>query len=482
MGVEFLTDLPIPAWSLALATILNELVVFALIIRIVLQRRETATTLAWAFFLMLVPCLGVFAFWLLGANRFRLRRWRRRQADSTLDSRLAPLACCDEGTHESFPADPGLLRLVSRLDGAAQHGNAVRLFRAGKETFDALEEAIDAAVHHVHLTYYIWEPDSTGARLRDALTRACARGVEVRLLLDDAGCVSTPDAFFQSLVEAKGRLARFLPMGRLGRHLSVNHRNHRKLVVVDGQVGFTGGMNVGDAYAGLSEPWQDAHVRVEGPAVPRLQEIFCQDWWQTTDEDLATDNYFPATRSAGDEWVQFVASGPNDGRWHAIHMILVSAISRATTRVWLETPYFVPDRALSLALETAALRGVDVRMLLPGRSDHPLVLYAGRSFYGRLLAAGVKIYEVPKAFLHAKTATIDSSVATVGSANLDQRSFSLNFEANAFFFGPTVAGALEASFEATQGEAIEITLADYETRGRVRRLAEAAARLLGPIL
>ncbi len=481
--MELLTDLPIPPWSLALGTILNYLVVAALIVRIVLQRRETAVTLAWAFFLMLVPCLGVFAFWLLGANRYRLRRWRRRYRGSTLDSRLAPLTtCCGEGNPETFPADRGLLQLVSRLGGAPKHGNAVRLFRAGKETFDAIEEAIDAATHHVHLVYYIWEPDRTGVRLRNALIRACARGVEVRLLLDDAGCLSTPDSFFLDLVEAKGKLARFLPMGTLGKHLSVNHRNHRKLVVVDGRLGFTGGMNVGDAYAGLSEPWQDAHVRVEGPAVPRLQEIFCQDWWQTTDEDLATDDYFPAAQPAGDEWVQFVASGPNDDRWNAIHMILVSAISRATVRVWLETPYFIPDEALSLALETAALRGVDVRLLLPGRSDHPLVLYAGRSFYGRLLAAGVKIYEVPKAFLHAKTVTLDSNVATVGSANLDRRSFSLNFEANAYFFGPVVAGALENSFEATQREAVEITLAYCESRSRIRRLAEATARLLGPIL
>ncbi|RMG12760.1 MAG: cardiolipin synthase [Planctomycetota bacterium] len=468
--------------AFAVALLNYALVAWLIVSLVYYQRRESTATWAWIFFLLLVPYLGVVAFWLLGSNRLRFRRWRRRRLKAGASSiALRPTAPLPTGC--PFPADPGLLELAERLDGVnARPWNAVTLYREGEATFAAIEEAIDSAHDHVHLTYYIWRPDRTGKRLRDALVRAARRGVAVRLLLDDVGCLGTPQAFFAPLAAAGGQIVRFLPLSRLGRRLSLNHRNHRKIVVVDGAAGFTGGMNVGDEYAGLQGPWLDAHVRVRGPAVQRLQEIFCEDWYHTTGEDLGADRYFPPPSTAGEEWVQFVASGPTTDRWHAIHTILFAAINRAQRRVWLETPYFVPDVAMALSLETAALRGVDVRLVLPGRSDHQVVLYAGRSFYARLLAAGVRIYEVPKGFLHAKTATIDGRVATVGSANLDQRSFRLNFEANAFFYGPTVAGALEASFERILERAREVDRAAHRRRPRRQRALEAVARLLSPVL
>jgi cardiolipin synthase len=472
-----------PTLLLLVLGALNYLVVGGLIAWIVFQRRDTRATWAWIFFLVLVPSLGLLVFWVVGFASLRHRRWRRKRADSPIGDRLEPLVRGAPLDPTGFPADPGLHRLACRLDGmAAQPGNSVTLYREGRVLFDDLEAAIDEATHHVHLVYYLWEPDSTGQRIRAALMRAAQRGVEVRLLIDDVGCFATPAVFFRPLQSAGGRVARFLPLSLFARGLGLNHRNHRKIVIVDGAMGFAGGMNVGDTYAGVGAPWQDAHARVAGPAVQRLQEIFAQDWFQTTEEDLAQPEFFPAIPAQGEEWVQFVASGPAEERWTSIHTVLFTAITQSKERVWLETPYFVPDPAMALALEAAALRGVDVRLLLPGHSDHRVVLYAGRFYYPSLVAAGVRIYEVPRVFLHAKTVTIDTLVASVGSANLDQRSFRLNFEANAFFYGPALAGALERSFEATQREATPVTEDTLRQRSRRRRALEALARLLGPVL
>jgi cardiolipin synthase len=471
--------------ALVVATLTYYGVIAAIIVRIILQRRDSPSTLAWIFFLLLVPGLGVAAFWVLGGNQLRLRRWRSRHAGATIGPRLEPLTALTDasGDPPPFPADRGMLELARRLDGMnAQPDNAVELYRDGALAFDALEAAIDGAQHHVHAIYYIWLTDRTGERMRDALVRACQRGVQVRLLLDDVGSYTTPDSFFGDLVGAGGQLARFLPLSRLGRRLSLNHRNHRKVLVVDGKVGFTGGMNIGDDYAGIGAPWSDAHIRVDGPAVHRLQEIFCQDWYESADEDLAQACYFPDPGAPGAAWVQFVDSGPHADRWNAIHTVLFAAVGLARERVWLETPYFIPDRPMALALAAAALRGVDVRLLLPGRSDHPLVLWAGRSYYSDLLEAGVKIYELPKAFLHAKTACFDGVAATVGSANMDQRSFGLNFEANALVYDQAVAASLERSFLEIQAKATPVDPEVFAQRGRVQRLLEASSRLLSPII
>jgi len=469
-------------WLGLVVTILDGLIIVLLVPRILLdeRRRETGATLAWLFFIVLVPFLGLLAFWLFGTTRLRLRRRKRRKVEAEIAPRLGPLL---PGEGPAPPIDEQLLHLTRRLDVADPvAGNAVTLYREGPATFDALEAAIDEAREHVHLVYYIWQADRTGERLRDALVRAARRGVEVRLLLDDVGSRPARGRFFRPLREAGGRVARFLPVLSRFLRVTLNNRNHRKIVVVDGATGFTGGMNVGDEYAGIGDPWRDAHVRIVGPAVNRLQEVFAEDWFHAAGEDLARQSYFPNVEPSGDAWAQILASGPDDDRWHGIHTLLFSAVNLARQRVWIETPYFVPDVSMALALQAAALRGIDVRLLVPAESDNPLVLYAGRSFYGELLAAGVKIYELPKAMLHAKTATIDDRIATVGSANMDQRSFRLNFEANAFFFGPEVAAELARSFEVVQAASERLDADAFARRPRRQRLAEALTRLLAPLL
>ena len=458
-------------------------IIAVLLPTVIMQRKESGATLAWIMAIVLVPFVGLLAFWIFGTTRLRLRRRKRRR----IEARLAPALNKLQAQSPTDPAagwlPPSLLKLTENLDETGpQPGNEVTLLREGQAAFDALEAAIDSSRHHVHLVYYIWEPDRTGARLRDALMRAARRGVEIRLLLDDVGSRSARRGFFQALIEAGGRVERFLRVNPLSRQLGLNNRNHRKIVVVDGETGFTGGMNVGDVYAGLGEPWRDLHARIRGPVVHSLQEIFCQDWYQSTGDDLVNADYFPKISGVGHVWAQILASGPADERWRAIYALLFGAITLARRRVWIVTPYFVPDPPFVMALQTAALRGVDVRLLLPGRSDHPLVLRAGRSFQDELLVAGVRIFELHGTMPHAKTVTIDGMVSTLGSANMDQRSFRLNFEANVFFFDADVAAELERDFLSLCSKATAITALSRQGISRRQRLTEGLGRMLAPLL
>ncbi|HFQ88589.1 MAG TPA: cardiolipin synthase [Desulfobulbus sp.] len=463
--------------------LLDLVIILLLVPRIILQKRESGATLAWILTIVFIPFLGLLAFWIFGTTRIRMR-WRRRQrVEQKLAHSLERIRRQQQLPRAREPLVRAIFSLTSRLGGPAPRpGCSVSWFRDGGHAFDVLEEAIDRARHHVHLCYYIWEPDRTGARMRDALVRAAGRGVEVRLLLDDVGSLATGRRFFAPLFEAGGRVARFLPVLPFRRRLTINNRNHRKIVVVDGREGFTGSMNVGDVYAGLAEPWQDLHVAVRGPVVQDLQEVFCQDWYHATSEDLTTADYFPTVSAAGDLCTQFLASGPADERWRSIHTLLFAAINMAVERIWIETPYFVPDPPVAMALQTAALRGVDVRLLLPGRSDHPLVLRAGRSFFDELLAAGVRIFELHNRLPHAKTAVIDSIFCTVGSANMDQRSFRLNFEANLFLFDRRIASQLEKDFLRFCGEATAVSRARRLRLPLRERFAEGFAFILAPLL
>jgi cardiolipin synthase len=381
------------------------------------------------------------------------------------------------------PTPASLIHMAEGFDGVGPlYGNRVNMIRQGGVLFDCLEKAIDEATRHIHLEYYTWQPDATGQKIRDALVRAATRGVEVRLLVDDVGSRSIKPSFFATLKRAGGRIERFLPLNPLNRHFALNNRNHRKIVVIDGRQGFIGGMNVGNQYAGLAKPWHDLHAEVRGQVVLSLQEVFCQDWYHSTSEDLVSREYFPLLEPSGGVHAQLLASGPADNRWRSIHTFLFAAINLARERVWIETPYFVPDQPILMALQTAALRGVDVRLLLPGRSDHPMVLFAGRSFQDELLQAGVKIYELTGTMTHAKTLTIDGHLSTIGSANMDQRSFRLNFEANLFFFAPTVAQAMEQGFLTLCAQADKVTMAQRSKLSIHRRLIESLCRVLSPLL
>ncbi len=460
-------------------------IITALLPRVILQRRDSAATLAWVVIIVLLPFLGLIAYWILGETRLKIRRHRRKKIEQQLAHSLQRFICpCSDREINHISLPPSLLDLSRTLDDRGPiPGNQITLYRDGPQAFDALEQAIDDARHHVHFLFYIFKPDPTGRRIRDALTRACRRGVHVRVLVDDVGSRRARLRFFQPLIDAGGQVARFLPVNPLSRQWVINFRNHRKIVVVDGATGFTGGMNIGDEYAGIGvRGWRDLQAGIKGPVVRELQGVFCEDWFHATGEDLVRSDYFPPAQKHGAVPAQLLASGPTDGDWQNIYTLLFAAINLARKNVWIETPYFVPDQPLLKALSTTALRGVDVRLLFPATSDHPLVHYAGRSFYDELLETGVRIFEYQNTFTHAKTVTIDGVFTTIGSANMDQRSFRLNFEANLFCYSPEVAGDLEDNFLSNHEQSVEITLAQRQKVPKAQRLLEGTARLLAPLL
>jgi cardiolipin synthase len=388
------------------------------------------------------------------------------------------------------PRTEGLLRLGQRLvEAPASHGNGTRILVDGAATYRAMIQAIETAKDHIHVEFYIFQPDETGTALRDRLARKARAGVQVRVLVDAAGSSALPGDFWAPLREAGGKAAVFHPIGemlaRFRRRDRIDFRNHRKIVVVDGRIGFTGGINVGREYLGLDPAhgkWRDTHVRIEGPAALGLQWTFAQDWLFAADERLEAERYFPDPGArAGDSIVQVIDSGP-DRTWSPIGHFYTQTIALARERVWITNPYFIPGPALEEALVTAALRGVDVRLLLPRRGDRVLVALAGGSYYKTMLQAGARIFLYDRGFVHAKTMVVDSWVGTIGSANMDTRSFHLNFELNVFVYDTEFVNELAAQFRRDLGAASELSLSLEETRGLPLRLLRAGARLLAPVL
>ncbi|MCC6748419.1 MAG: cardiolipin synthase [Deltaproteobacteria bacterium] len=476
----------IPNWIIVVG---GYLLAFAVTLRIVMQRREPTATLAWALTMMLVPYLGVLLYLLLGRHRLTRQVRRRRARAAALEPHLARLEITEssgrfDSVSISRPPDRELVRLSNRM-GCRQptFGNDVRLLVDANEAYQAMENAIRAATKHVHFQFYIYNEDDTGLRFRDLLIQKAKEGVKVRVLTDGVGSFGL-DTFMIPLVQAGGQFAEFLPVGLFSRHWHANLRNHRKNVVVDGRVAFTGGVNIGDEYTGRKRKvglWRDTHVQLEGPAVHHVQEAFAEDWFFSTGEEPDDPEWFPEQHRAGNLMVQIVASGP-DTDTQPIQRIFFTVVTSAKERVYLTTPYFVPDQAMLVALQTTALRGVDVRLLLPRRSDQSLALHAGRSYYDELLEAGVRVFEYRPGILHAKTMVVDQSWATVGSANMDMRSFRLNFEINAVVYGPDFARQLAELFEKDLRDAEEITKELLDGRGLGRRMAESFARTLAPVL
>ena len=515
-------------WLIILLTV-TILHAIVLSVFVLLEQRKPVATLAWILILLFIPIFGAVFYYLFGRMRFERRRRLRASSLTQLDLELAELeldmgpegsvsraldissmpgisglfdAHFDEHDPGKAPAAPlltpteqklfeqnqPLITLARRVvDMPLVRGNHLDVLNNAEHKFDTVAEEIAKATHHIHMIYYIFRSDKTGTWIRDLLIERAKEGVKVRVLYDWIGSLELAQDFWKPLTDVGADCVPFLPLRfpYAWRKSQLNFRNHRKVVIVDGLVGFTGGINVGDEYRGLDPAygyWRDSHVRIGGPAVLQLQQVFVEDWCYATGDMLVDAEYYPKTqKEVGQELVQMIASGP-DQPWYSIHLLFFLSITSAHQKVWITTPYFIPDDSILTALESAALRGVDVRLLLPGKLDMSIVLYAGRSYYKSLLRAGVRIYEYEKGLLHAKTMVVDRRCGTIGSANMDIRSFHLNFELNAFVYSESFAASLEESFLQDILDAKEIDLISFVQRPWSQKFAEASARLLSPIL
>ncbi|MBX3270640.1 MAG: cardiolipin synthase [Sandaracinaceae bacterium] len=452
---------------------------------IILQRRSAHATLAWIFALAFFPLFGILLYVVFGPRRFERRKKRRARA---LDAVMRTTRV-DSHPSEEPRLGSQLVRMLERTVGRAGQPRRADLVvhYDGDAKYAALERAIAEAKRHIHLEYYIWEPDRVGTRLRDRLIERAKGGVEVRVLVDGFGSNKAHDRFWAPLREAGGQVRRFNELTLLRwRPRMVNFRTHRKIAVIDGEVGFTGGMNVADVHSrevSGDAAWRDTHVELRGPGVKGLQVVFFEDWHYAGGDAPEVDEYLPdiGPFASGDYLVQVVSSGPDEGL-DAIHKLFFTSIAAAVRRVELTTPYFVPDETMLSALMSAALGGVDVTVLVPEGGDAPFVAAAARSYYPELLEAGVKIYEHrDPPVLHAKTLVVDD-LAVIGTANTDTRSFRLNFEVVVAIHDPRVADALSQKLREDLERSRRVTLSAMRRAPLHRRLYSSTARLFSPLL
>jgi len=458
-----------------------------LIPRIILERRHPSATLSWMLSIALLPLIGVPLYYLIGVRRIR-RHIRAKIAtvsslSSPLDHRIRP---------EDLPTPSAeQCGMVLKATGTPPPiaGNRVTFLSSGDEAYDAVMSLIGKAKDHIHAQFFILDADVIGKRFIQALAARAREGVRVRLLLDAVGSWRALRRVVRPLRAAGGEVAEFLPAIPLQRRGSAHLRNHRKLLIADGRSAFTGGMNIGKKYMGpriAKGQWKDVSVLIEGPALYDLQALFLDDWAFATEETEPFGEFFPAqpNREGGTPppcILQVAASGP-DRTAHPIYQGVFTAFTSARRRLWLETPYFVPDEGISAALRNAALRGVDVRLIVPASSDLRIVSFAGRSYFEELMAVGIRIFLYLPTNLHAKLLLIDDDVGVVGSPNVDIRSFFLNFELGVFLYDPPQIEALAAIFHDDLLQSEEIDLTGFSRRPRALRLMEDTCRILSPLL
>lgn len=461
---------------------------------IFLERRESSSIWAWLLVLFFIPIVGFILYLLLGRKltRRRMFRWSGRKKigiETLVDYQIESIK---EGSFEYKLSETAskykeliYMNLLSNHAVLTQD-NHIHIFDDGQDKFDRLLEDIAEAKHHIHIQYYIFRLDRLGTRILDALIEKARQGVQVRVLYDEMGSRGVHKKDFKALIEQGGEVEVFFPSVLPLINPRMNYRNHRKIVVIDGKVGYIGGFNVGDEYLGLKEKfgyWRDTHLRINGSSVQPLQTRFLLDWNQASDRKNLEyeDSFFPTFYRQGNTAIQIVSSGP-DSDWEAIKNGYIKLINMAKKYVYIQTPYFIPDDAFINAVRIACLSGIDVRIMIPNKPDHIFVYWATYYYVGLLIEAGAKIYVYENGFLHTKMVVIDDEAASVGTANIDSRSFKLNFEANAFIYDTDVAHQLAELFERDILYSSELTPEKYKNRSTIIKLKESISRLLSPIL
>ncbi|KDR94382.1 cardiolipin synthase [Peptoclostridium litorale DSM 5388] len=477
--------------------------IFASIL-IFLENRDPSRTLAWLLVLMVFPVVGFMIYLFFGQNIKKKKIFKMQKLYSDIKASKIFDSIRDFENlieiqkqaimEDLIFVDPEIdikRRIMNLLLNTGRSpftlNNKIKILKNGDEKFECLIEDISNAKEHIHMEYYIIKDSQIGNRIKDVLIRKSREGVAVRILYDDVGCWNMwfKRGFFKQMQKEGIQVEPFLPVFLPFLNRKLNYRNHRKIVVIDGKIGYVGGINIGDEYLGRSSEfgfWRDTHMKIEGEAVYMLQLTFLLDWYFSTKHKLFDPKYFPPISYCGHDVMQVVASGP-DSNWEAIHKAYFTAITQAKKAIYIQTPYFIPDESLLMALKTASLSGVDVRIMFPGKPDHKMVYYASFSYFEAILKAGgrVFIYDSDR-FIHAKVMIVDDEVASLGTANMDLRSFMINFEINGFIYSKDVVLRLKEDFMDDQEGCREITIEEYNSRGIVQKLKESTSRLFSPML
>ena len=475
--------------------IINFLEILNLIFR---EKRSIEATIAWVLVLTTVPAIGCILYISFGRgvskdNMFKIKETEDKILKENIIDTQIKLERNDDFEPDLIGYKDMIYALANSNNSHFTTNNSVEIFPESKNFFESLLEELKKAKNHINIQFYIFKDDEIGNKIIDILIDKAQSGVEVRLLYDAVGSRLFSDKSIHRLKRSGVKVGAFFPSFMKIINFNVNYRNHRKIVVIDGNVGFIGGNNVGDEYLGKDPKfgyWRDTHLKITGDSVKDLNIRFILDWRYTTKEDLVLDKYFnnetlisPNDNSLENIGLQIVSSGPDSTELDEIKYGYMKMIQKAKQYIYIQTPYFILDKTLTDTLKIACFSGVDVRIMIPSKPDHPFVYWASSSYAGELLKYGAKLYTYDhNAFLHAKTIVVDDCVCSIGTANMDIRSFELNFEINAFMYSSEIAKKQRLIFENDMLKSKEVTLDMYNSRSRYVRVKESISRLLSPIL
>lgn len=465
------------------------------LVLLLLDNREPSSTLAWVMVFVLLPVIGVIIYILFGRNWKRLdkkKMFAKQFLEKKLADVLAPLINWQSEEVKKLESQTDLFhrKKLFHLLSKSSHAiltttNKIKILQNGAEKFPALKEDLKNAKDFIHMEYFIWRVDPLTQEIKQILLEKAAQGVEVRVLYDALGSIFMKKSYVQELRAGGVEIYPYFNFLSSWKIHTLNYRNHRKIVIIDGKIAYTGGMNMGQEYIDGGRQfdyWRDTHLRVEGETVALLQGIFTVSWFNTTKTELFDPKYYPRVMHEDKKLpVQVSTSGP-DSQWPSIKQLYFRLITLAEKKVYIQSPYFIPDPSVHAALKSAALGGLDVRIIIAGVADKNLPYWSAFTYFKDLLQAGVRIYHYKKGFMHAKTIIIDSDVCSVGTANMDVRSFHLNYELNLLIYDAPSAMRLEEDFKNDLKDSREFTLSDYGKLGEEVKLRNSLARLLTPLL
>jgi cardiolipin synthase len=466
-------------------------IAFAVIV-IIFEKRNANNTWTWLMIMLFIPFIGFIMYLFFGQNLRRKKFFVLKKEEESILMQFS-----DEQKRllndQTIVNNNSLLKEYHDVINLNLHSdnfivtnnNKVDLLNNGDEKFPLLIDCIKNAKKFIHIQYYIFQDDNLGTQILNLLVEKAKEGIEVKLLYDGMGCIRNKKHFFDPLTSAGGEVNCFFPPFVPYINVRINYRNHRKICVIDGEHGFVGGLNIGDEYLGLDKKfgfWRDTHLHLQGDSVNYLEVRFLMDWRFASEKDFfMEEKYFPRKQYRYNTAVQIISSGP-DSEWCTIRNTYLKLINKAENSIYIETPYFIPDDSILTALKIACLSGVDIKIIIPCKPDHPFIYWASKSYIWELVECGVKCYTYDNGFIHSKMVSIDGKMCTIGTANMDMRSFNLNFEVNAIIYDKKTTAEVDRSFEADILKSTLLTAEHYAKRPKIIKFKEAISRLLSPLL
>lgn len=467
-------------------TLIHIINIVTILYMIFKEKRSANSIIAWTLILNIAPFVGFIIFLMIGRRINNSKIYHVKETELHIFENFKTQVDQINTLENSNSLD--MIRAIEHLEYSPfRNDNEVELYSNGQEFFDSLLDSLKQAKKSINIQFYIFRRDEIGNKILDILIEKAKSGVEVRFLYDSVGSRSLTKNKLKDLIDAGGKVGEFFPAWLRLININMNFRNHRKIVVIDRHIGFIGGFNVGDEYLGKDAKfgyWRDTHIKFTGTTVKDLNLRFLADWRYATKEDISLHPVLPnVMKNNQNIGMQIISSGPNTGNTHQIKLSYLKMIQRAKKYIYIQSPYLIIDKSIADSLKLAAISGVDVRIMIPGKGDHPFVYWANLGYAGEILPFGVKIYHYDKnSFLHAKTVVIDDEVCSIGTANMDTRSFELNFEVNALIYSEKIANQQKNQFEKDILNSTEFTLADYLNRSSTVKFKESLSRLFSGVL